>query len=215
MKSKPQGQLEGTLAGRVLKTRLAVIAANWLFQGTRYMIAYEIGLKLFLEAIFAFPLLYFLLDKVSVISAITISFITAHTINWIINGHFFVLMRYVNPIEKTEQDFASFIEKMTATALKWKSIDAVSIYGSYCRGNLHKYSDLDVRVLTRPGFHNTIKGAIFCFLQRADAFISIFPLDIYCIDKISSLNRMRVDERPVILFDHSGRLSDLYNQGME
>ena len=102
-----------------------------------------------------------------------------------------------------------------AAALKWESIDSVAIYGSYCRGNLHEYSDLDVRVVTHTGYFNAIKGALFCFLQRAIAFFSIFPLDIYCTDKISFLKRMRDDERPVILFDHSGRTSNLYDLDKE
>ena len=211
MKSKPQGKLEGTIVGNILKTRVAVIAANWVFQGMRYMNLYEIGLKMLLNVVIASLFIFLMLERTSAFSVIIISIVISHTINWIINGHFFVLMRYVAPIPKTELEFESFIGKLKKAALEWKSIDSVAIYGSYCRGNLHEFSDLDVRVITHPGYFNAAKGALFCFLQRAIAFVSIFPLDIYCIDKTSSLNRMRNDEMPFILFDHSGRTSDLYD----
>lgn len=211
MKSKPQGRLEGTLVGNILKTRLAVIAANWVFQGMRYMNGYEIGLKLILDAITAIFLYYFMFGKISTILAFAISIIIAHTINWIINGHFFVLMRYVAPIPKTEQHFADSVYKLKTSALKWNSIDSIAIYGSYCRGNLHKYSDLDVRVITHPGALNAINGSLFCFMQRAIAFLSIFPLDIYCTNRIEQLDRLRDDEKPIILFDNTGRLSSRYD----
>lgn len=211
MKIKPQGRLEGSLLGNILKARVAVIASNWVFQGMRYMNVYEITLKLSLDALLLLIALNYLVDVMLTVPALVTALVIAHTINWIINGHLFVLMRYVTPVAKTEKQFEYFIEKMKAAALKWKSIDAVAIYGSYCRGTLHKYSDLDVRVITHPGVLNAIKGAVFCFFQRAVAFVSIFPLDVYCSDSMDYLDRLRDDERPAILFDFSGRLSDRYN----
>lgn len=210
MKAKPQGKLEGSILGRILKTRLAVIASNWVFQGMRYMNIYEIGLKLFLDILFVFILLNFFLKEIPLLPAVLIALLSAHTINWIINGHIFVLMRYVAPVPKTEKHFEDFITKIKTSALRWKSIDGVAIYGSYCRGNLHQFSDLDVRVITRPGIMNAVYGSIFCFYQRLIAFFYIFPLDIYCCDKMEFLDQLRDDEKPFILIDHSGRLSARY-----
>ena len=212
MKAKPQGKLEGSIFGRILKTKLAVIASNWVFQGMRYMNIYEISLKMFLDLIFMTILLFFFLKEIPLISAILIALVIAHTINWVVNGHIFVLMRYVAPVPKTEKHFEDFIHKMNASALKWRSIDGVAIYGSYCRGTLHKYSDLDVRVITHPGVINAISGAIFCFMQRLIAFFDIFPLDVYCCDKMEFLDQLRDDEKPFILIDHSGRLSKRYKE---
>ena len=212
MKAKPQGKLEGSILGRILKTKLAVIASNWVFQGMRYMNIYEISLKLLIDVLIAFILLRFLLDEISLIPAILIALIIAHTINWVINGHIFVLMRYVAPVPKTEKHFEDFITKMKVSALRWKSVDGVAIYGSYCRGALHKYSDLDVRVITSPGVSNAIYGSIFCFYQRLIAFFQIFPLDVYCCDKMEFLDQLRDDEKPFILIDHSGRLSKRYGE---
>lgn len=210
MKLKPQGRLEGTLLGRFLKTRPAVIASNWVFQGMRYMNKYEITLKMIIDLILATILFIYLNDVVVDELAIVLSLVIAHSINWVLNGHIFVLMRYVAPIPKTEQQFESFIQRMKTIALDWQSIDGIAIYGSYCRGALHKYSDLDVRVLTRPGFINSVYGAIFCFYLRLLAFFDVFPLDIYACDNMQFLDQLRDDEKPAILIDHSGRLAQRY-----
>jgi len=210
-KAKPQGKFEGSIIGKILKTKLAVIASNWVFQGMRYMNVYEISLKLLLDLFFIFLLMTFFFEDVPFFLALVISIIISHTINWIINGHIFVLMRYVAPVPKTEQHFEDFIKQMEAAALKWKSVDGVAIYGSYCRGTLHKYSDLDVRVITSPGDMNAVKASVFCFYQRLIAFFQLFPLDVYCCDKMEFLDQLRDDEIPFILIDHSGRLTERYN----
>ncbi|HEY9202193.1 MAG TPA: nucleotidyltransferase domain-containing protein [Gammaproteobacteria bacterium] len=210
MKLKPQGRFEGTMIGRLLKTRLAVIASNWVFQGMRYMNMYEISLKLLIDIVFTVLLYHLLSFYLNVASSLIVSVLVAHTLNWVFNGHIFVLMRYVAPVPKTEQDFEDFIQKMKDISLKWSSVDGVAIYGSYCRGALHKFSDLDVRVITQPGMINSISGAVFCLYLRLIAFFDVFPLDIYACDKMMLLDRMRDDEWPYILIDHSGRLSDRY-----
>ncbi len=210
-KAKPQGKFEGSIIGKILKTKLAVIASNWVFQGMRYMNVYELSLKLFLDLMFIILFMTFVFTEFSFMSALVMSIIISHTINWVINGHFFALMRYVMPVPKTEQHFEKFIKEMELSALKWRSVDGIAIYGSYCRKSLHKYSDLDVRVITTPGHINAMKASMFCFYQRLVAFFQVFPLDVYCCDKMDFLDQLRDDEIPFILIDHSGRLTERYN----
>lgn len=210
MKAKPQGRLEGTLLSKLLKLRVAVIASNWVFQAMRYMNIYEVSLKLFLDIIFTLMFMSIFMDGMSFGVALTLSVVSAHTLNWVFNGHIFVLMRYVAPIPKTEKHFDDFIALMKKSALKWQSIDGIAIYGSYCRGELHKYSDLDVRVLTHPGKLNAIYGSIFCLYLRFIAFFHTFPLDIYCTISMDFLDQLRDDEDPFILIDHSQRLKMRY-----
>jgi len=211
MKAKPQGQFEGSFLGKILKTRIAVIASNWVFQGMRYMNIYEISLKLLIDLVIVVLMMLLVFNDSSFIISILLSIFIAHTVNWVINGHIFVLMRYVAPVPKTEKHFEDFIQKMKSSALNWKSVDGVAIYGSYCRGTLHKYSDLDVRVVTSPGVINAVCGALFCFYQRFIAIFDLFPLDVYACDKMEFLDQLRDDEKPFILIDHSGRLSERYS----
>lgn len=212
MKLKPQGKFEGTILGRLLKTRLAVIASNWVFQGMRYMNIYEITLKLLIDILFIYVFYNLLSNYIDIVWSLITSVLIAHTLNWVFNGHIFVLLRYVAPVPKSAQQFEDFIQQMKIRALKWSSVDGIAIYGSYCRGTLHKYSDLDVRVVTRPGVINSISGAIFCLYLRLLAFFDVFPLDIYACDKMEFLDQLRDDEKPYILIDHSGRLADRYSQ---
>lgn len=209
MKLKPQGRLEGSWLGRVLQSRTGVIASNWVFQGMRYMNIYEVVLKLTLDVLFVLLFVFLLVDDVNAVSLLA-AFVAAHTVNWILNGHIFVLLRYVLPVPKTVEDFEMYIKTLQQRAMKTNCIDGVAIYGSYCRGQLHKYSDLDVRVIVRDGFFNGVCGALFCLRERFMAFFRSFPLDMYSCVGTRCLDRLRDDEMPVILLDQSGRLGDRY-----
>lgn len=211
MKKKPQGRFEGTLVGAIGKSRLGVIASNWLFQGMRYMNAYEIVLKLTIDVMLA-AIIIGIFGWWESAPGITIGIVGAHTINWILNGHIFVLLRYVWPIPKSKDEFQDYVGSLTRSAQKNEWIDGVAIFGSYCRGMLHEHSDLDVRVTVRPGGVNGFMGAVFCAMERIKAFFRVFPLDIYCCVELRSLDRLRDDESPVILIDRSGMLSRKYAQ---
>ena len=209
MKMKPQGRLEGHWLGSILKTRPAVIASNWVFQGMRYMNAYEVFLKLALDLIIFVIILLLWGGSVTVTSMFILAII-AHGINWIVNGHFFVLMRYVYPIPKTQQDFDEYVAGFALRAKRSRHVDGLAIYGSYCRGQLHEFSDLDVRVIVQGGLLSGMSGALFCVKERFIALFKVFPLDIYCCIETASLNRLRDDEKPTIIFDKSGMLERYY-----
>ena len=193
------------MIGQLLKTRVGVILSNWLFQGMRYMNAYELLVKLGFTGIFAFAYLALpcvILDWQNALFAILV----AHTANWVLNGHLFVLMRYVYPVPKSERDFEDYLGHLRLRAKKAPYVEAAAIYGSYCRGQLHQYSDLDVRVIVSKGIVCGFLGALFCVRERFLALLATFPLDIYCSIETAGLNRLRLDESPVILFDRTGIL---------
>ena len=208
-KTKPQGQLQGSLLGRLAATPAGAIASNWVFQGMRYMNAYEVALKLVLDVLLAAMLLVLLFAAATPV-AIVVAFILAHTLNWIFNGHFFVLMRYVSPVPKTEQQFEDYVDDLRTDVARKSYIHGVAIYGSYCRGTLHKFSDLDVRVMAEPGSLSAVLASVYCFRLRFLAFFKTFPLDIYSCNDIEFLRRLRDDEVPVILLDRHSVLADLY-----
>lgn len=209
MKLKPKGRLEGSWLGAVAQSRAGVIASNWLLQGMRYMNAYEVSLKLLLDGLLTLSLVW-TLDWWDRPIMILICLMAVHSLNWILNGHFFVLMRYVYPVPKTSEDFDRYVIRLKQQAQRSRFIDGVAIYGSYCRGQLHEFSDLDVRIIVRSGFINGVAGAWFCLHERFMAFFMIFPLDIYCCVGTRCLDRLRDDEHPVILQDRSGVLANRY-----
>lgn len=211
MKRKPQGRFEGTGLGAVLQLRPGVIASNWVFQGMRYMNVYENMLKLALDIVLVLAFLVVFAERVSAAGLIA-AFVVAHTLNWIFNGHIFVLMRYVHPVPKTASDFDDYVQALSRRASRAGDyIDGVAIFGSYCRAQLHKFSDLDVRIIVGDGPVAGVAGSLFCLRERFVAFFRVFPLDIYSCVGTACLNRLRDDECPVILLDRSGSLKSRYS----
>lgn len=198
------------MAGKMFQSRLGVLASNWLFQGMRYMNAYELGLKIFINAALI-ALLYKILKYSSLANPLIFSAIIAHTANWLLNGHFFALMRYIRPVTTPAQDFDDFLQKLISQIADSRHIIGVAVYGSYCRGELHQHSDLDVRIISDTGLKSGLVGALFCSQQRLRAFISAFPLDIFCCVHTRGLERLRSDEMPIILRDTSGMLQRYYH----
>lgn len=209
MKEKPVGRFEGTLQGVLLKTQFGVMLSNWLAQGMLYMNWYERFLKLAINLVLVIlPLWAIGLPFTPTI--LVAAFLLAHTLNWVFNGHFFVLMRYVRPFPKTEEEFQSFVGKLKIWGVESKCVNAIAIYGSYCRNRLHENSDLDVRVIVEKGLMNSICGAIFCAVARWRAFFATFPLDIYLSVAGAGLEKLRDDENPVIIVDKTSELSKHY-----
>jgi len=211
MKRKPLKGHDESWAGTVLRTRFGVAAANWVFQGMRYMNGYETSLKLALDALLAAVVLWMTPGQTSA-ARVIFAVLLAHSVNWLVNGHFFVLMRYVRPFPKPVAAFGIYAESLRQRAEQCARLDAVAIYGSYCRGELHEHSDLDVRVFVGEGIFNGTIGALFCLKERCFALFARFPLDIYCFVGIRPAEQLREDESPVILFDRSGKVSHHYSQ---
>lgn len=209
MKEKPVGRYEGTLKGALLKTPFGVILTNWVFQGMRYMNDYERFLKLTLDAL-VITLIFVISATDPTPGILALLFVLAHTLNWIFNGHIFVLMRYVRPFPKTPDEFDSFVNKLQAWGERSSCVQGIAIYGSYCRGQLHENSDLDVRVLVERGVMSGLCGAVFCLMARWNAFFLAFPLDVYCSVGGDGLDRLRDDEHPSMILDKNGMLAERY-----
>lgn len=214
MKTKPQLIFKGTFLGRLTSSKFGVVASNWLFQGMRYMNFYEVALKIIVDAFLFFILLYIYKNFFSLSYEFVYFgvFIFAHTLNWVFNGHFYVLMRYISPIKINVNEFYEYSEYLKKRVIVSRYISAGAVYGSYCRGALHENSDLDVRVIVNKGFLNGVMGALFCLRERFIAFFKKFPLDIYCFIETESLNKIRKDELPYVLCDKNNLLKDYYEK---
>jgi hypothetical protein len=209
MKEKQVGRYEGTLKGVFLKTPFGVILTNWFFQGMRYMNGYERFVKLMLDA-FVIVSLLAVFGRAPSPASVILLFLFAHTLNWMFNGHIFVLMRYVRPFPKTPDEFDRFVRKLQEWGRASTCVQGIAIYGSYCRGQLHGNSDLDVRVLVDRGAMPGLCGAIFCVVARWKAFFAAFPLDVYCSVGGDGLDRLRDDEHPSLILDKTGMLAKRY-----
>lgn len=198
---------------KILANPFIVIVSNWLFQGMRYMETGERYLKIACTLIPSLVIVIIIIKAKGgiLLSEIVLSFIFCHTLNWIFNGHIFVLMRYL-PIKSkmTIDKMKSFINDIYKRSCGVDFLQAILIFGSLSRGEIGSTSDLDVRIMRQKGAGKTFKAYLFTIRLRFLAFIKRFPLDVYTFGDISYLQRLRKDEPPVIVIDN-GFVEKYYN----
>lgn len=193
---------------KVASSKIGALVSNWVFQGMRYMQWHERALKLGSGGILAAGTIA-LLEETSLPIVLAILCVV-HTLNWLLNGQFFVLARYLHPVPNAPARFDKYVELVHAAAMKSPAVHGLAVFGSYCRGSIHEHSDLDIRVIAAPGVLGGFGGAWFCMRQRFRAFFRRFPLDIYSFTDMAYLDRLREDEKPIILMDREGDLKEKY-----
>ncbi len=145
------------------------------------------------------------------------SLFLAHTLNWVLNGNWWAGMLFAFPGLRNRGDRATcaYLNQMAHRLRRDRSISGAMIFGSIARGQWHERSDLDVRLLRRPGVWNGVTGVLILLRERWIALWSRQPLDIYLADGIPFLKRMRADEPPVFLKKDDPRLERAYPDGRE
>lgn len=169
-----------------------LILSSWLFQGILYMDRTEKVFKLSLDALFTGMLMLF---GVNVVTSIIIS----HTLNWVLNGHIFVVFKNLKLIKTPHGKVDAYIGRLRRKVENEPSIIWAGVYGSLVRGEFKETSDLDVRLIRKPGFINGVRACIFVMRERAWATFHKFPLDIYVGDSFMFLENMSKEESPIIL----------------
>jgi predicted nucleotidyltransferase len=82
------------------------------------------------------------------------------------------------------------------------------VYGSLTRGELRPTSDLDVRLIRRPGLVNGLRACWFVLRERTRAHLTGFPIDFLVLDSPRLLKRMRPDEPPLVIYDATNPVKD-------
>lgn len=177
-----------------------IIMINWTFQSLLYMGKTEKLFKIMLDLVLIILLVLLLNEFCSLNTAIILSIIFAHTLNWILNGHFFALLKTFDIIQTDYETFRKYLVCLKDRSKKEESIDIVATFGSLSRDEIRKTSDLDIRIVRKPGFMMGLRACFFVLKERSSAFINGFPLDIYVLDDLKGLNEL--DERPIIIFQN-------------
>jgi predicted nucleotidyltransferase len=191
------------------------IPRNWLHQAITYMDSGELIIRLIIEVaeiVALYVLFKSVLPESNPFALLGISAIVAHTWNWVTNGLFWVVVIQTFPglrnpgLDKT-------VEYINAMAQRLKRADCISgmaIYGSVSRGAWHDRSDIDMRILRRPGFVSLCQAALLTMGERFRAFLAAQPMDLYLADDADFLASMRADEIPLLLIKRDERLDKLY-----
>jgi hypothetical protein len=204
--------IENKVLIHFLQSKVGVVLSNWTIQGMRYMNKYERLYRIILEITMIATSSLLLVRILYKFLAIFISFLTIHTLFWIFNGNFYVLMRYVSKRQNDPVKFISYIKNMYERVNSKPFLLAVVAFGSLSKGGFSASSDFDVRFIRRKGFFNSMRAFTYCALERAMAFLNAFPLDIYVFDMDEIKYKIRSDEPPIVMFDPDGVINDRYRK---
>jgi len=179
-----------------------LIVGNWIFHGFLYMDRTEKAFFILLDSIFFAPLFCLVVAiSTSVIYAVLVALLIGHTAHWFFNGHIYVLVKKLGCGHTDKTRFEGYMTELSKRVARERSIKAAAIFGSISRDQLTERSDMDVRVIRRGGVINGARACLFTFLERSRALHDRFPLDIYTLDSLAGLEKLRPDEAPVVLYD--------------
>ncbi len=181
---------EKSLFKRLLSQKWVVLASNLVFQGMRYMTWGERAYKLSITLLFGFIINL-------LIHNIMISLVIGHLLNYILNGQFYVVFRYLSSKQvMSKEDLEEFIGLMKKEIETFHPLD-VLVIGSFCRGKMSKTSDLDIRIYHKPDFLSSLKAYIMATRLRFYGLLYKFPIDVYCFSDLTFLDKISKSEIPV------------------
>ncbi|MCE5257578.1 MAG: nucleotidyltransferase domain-containing protein [Chloroflexi bacterium] len=185
----------------LLSNVYCALASHWLFQSMLAMDHSERAFKITTDVLFT-VLFYLVLSRWLLLApAICLAFILAHTINLLLNGHIYAVVKSFGYVQTDKSVFDAYLSSLRGRIQHEPSLRWAAAYGSVARGELSATSDLDVRVIRFPGFVNGIRACIFVCRERTQAHLRRFPLDILLLDSPRLLSRLRPDEPPLVIYD--------------
>jgi predicted nucleotidyltransferase len=199
MTTKRYGRAGSGLLGTVLQTLPGKLASHWLVQGMAYMDPTERTFKLGLDAAGTVGFASLLATRLSLPRALAGGLLAAHTLNFLVNGHLRGALKWHGlggaSVPALQAELLRIARRLAANP----AVEHAYVYGSVTRGDVHAGSDLDIRVLRRPGLAAGLAVCWLVLLERARSLGSGVPLDIYVWDSPARMERMRSDEVPLDL----------------
>ena len=190
------GKINYPILGRMLRYPATALASHWLFQGLLYMDKTERLFKLGLDAILTLTGYLVLQRWLSPAPLFGVTFFTAHTLNFLFNGQVWGVLKGYGMVEMERADFDTYTTGIVNRARREPSIDKLLLYGSLARKQWTVTSDFDARIVRKTGHINGLRACWFVLRERSLALFKQFPIDIYVLDSVTFLDKMRNDEEP-------------------
>jgi hypothetical protein len=187
----------------VLYSRVAALALHWTFQGVLNMEPAELRYKLALDLVTCILCTGLLLLWLPLGWAALVGIAVGHTLNFLLNGQIWVVMKHFGAVQHTRAEFDRVVEDLRSRVAREPAIVYAAAFGSLARGEWSPTSDLDVRLVRRQGFSAALAVCWFATCERSRALIRRFPLDIFVLDSVEGLRCMREHDTPVVLIDTS------------
>jgi hypothetical protein len=140
-------------------------------------------------------------------AAVLAAFAVTHTLLWCLTGNYWVYMldSFVWVRNPGLDKVLAFVTFAHAALTRVDCCEAILIYGSFCRGQFHGRSDLDLRALRRTDSPLGLLALPIGFALRARSFFIMMPVDLQVVDSMDFLRRqMRSDERPIVVYARPG-----------
>lgn len=180
----------------LLSSRIIVLISNYVFQGFRYMSFGEKVYKFLVTIIFSIITFFFINDFL-------ISLLIGHTLNYILNGQFFVVYRYLFSGRTMSNEKLIEYLKLIEMNIDSYGLKDILFTGSFCRGKMSKTSDLDLRIYHKSDFISSIKAYFFATKLRFMGLTLKFPIDVFCFSQLSFLDKLDKIEIPVNMLKDS------------
>jgi len=193
-----------------------LVISNWCFQGIPNADKTEKIYKILFSVIcilITFSLFFFF-SNIKLLQIIILSFIIGHTLNWIINGNFFILFIHRLLIFKTNKDsLFNYLYSLEKKLHSNQWILYTASFGSICRGDLKDSSDIDISVVRKPGFKNALKSILFALKEKKAADFNGIPLEIYISDSPqNSIKKFGAEKNPVVIYDPENTIDKYYQE---
>ncbi|MDG1773428.1 MAG: hypothetical protein P8H32_08355 [Oceanicoccus sp.] len=194
--------------------KLINIPRNWAHQAISYLDRGELYFRI-ISQVLETALVYYLLAWLLALDSwiiFAIAFVIVHTLNWIFNSTFWAIIIFTfpwlrNPGEKATCDF---LNDMAVRLRKSESIVGMAMYGSVTRKVWHDRSDLDMRIVRKPGLKYWLPANLIMLRERIIATMAIQPMDMFLADGVKFLGLLRADEPPVFMILRDEALSKAY-----
>jgi len=193
-----------------------LIVTNWFLQSIinadRTEKIYKISFTLVFWIVFYSILSQFF--AYSNLKLSVISFVIAHTLNWIVNGNFYNLIIHRLLLDQiAKKDLFNYMDNLEEKLKDKDWILYAASFGSICNGNLKDSSDVDISIVRKPGFQNALKAIWFSVKEKKYADFNKIPLELYISDSPeNSKNRFKAEPNPVVVFDPEHTIDKYYTE---
>ena len=174
----------------ILNFKVAVLLSNVIFQGARYMEFGELLYKLSITFIFSITLY---LSGVGFFTSLALG----HLGNYIFNGQFFVVYRYLFASKVLTSDKVNYVLDSCAALCKSQHIRDVLFIGSLCRNTLKESSDIDIRIFHRSNITSRLFAYSYATKLRFLGLLYRVPVDVFCFSDLTFLNKIDKVEVPL------------------
>ena len=134
-----------------------------------------------------------------------VCFFISHFLSYLVNGQFFVLLRYLVVGEHLDQEKIKLAVRFLSSLHRKGRFEDVLVSGSGCRGEMSVTSDLDLRMYYRAGLKSYLLCNIALLQLRLYANWHSIPIDVYSFKRVQFLEKLDNREVPISLF-HSEKL---------